>query len=111
MKTFTILDWSKQEYKVTIEKNTFIQIDCLYKNAHTPKETSTKFMLGDFAEYDSYNLSYIGEIVSITEKTVTIRPQYETTKRRLSLSDFCWRNYNFNLEKTKADNVRESYCI
>lgn len=111
MKKYTVTDWSKQEYNVTIEKNTFIQIDCLYKNAHTPKETSVKFMIGDIAEYDSYNLSYLGKIVGITEKTISILPEVGGTKRMLKIGDFCNRNYNFNLEKVKADNVRESYCI
>lgn len=48
--------------------------------------------IGDLAEYHSYNLSYIGRIVSITDKTVTIKDSDET--RRLKLDEFCWRNYN-----------------
>ena len=57
------------------------------------------FLIGDEAEYDSYNFSYYGEILSITEKTVTIKPRYGNTNKRLKVRDFIWRNYNFSVEK------------
>jgi len=62
------------------------------------------FLIGDAAEYDSWNLSYYGEIVSITDKTVTINPRYGERKRRLSLESFAWRNYNFDLDETVRQN-------
>jgi len=69
------------------------------------------FNVGDQAEYDSYNLSYYGEIVSITEKSVTIREKYSDRKRRLKLDIFFWRNYNFNLAETQEKNAETSYYI
>lgn len=62
------------------------------------------FKIGDMAEYDSYNLSYYGEIVSITEKTVTIANRYDKRKYRLKLDTFAWRNFNFNLDTTIKEN-------
>lgn len=75
-------------------------------------EKGSSFRIGDFAEYDSYNLSYIGKITKITDKTVTIAEQYQPTKiHRLSLETFCWRNFKFNLEKTREENSRTSHYL
>jgi hypothetical protein len=69
---------------------------------------SKEFKVGDTAEYDSYNLSYTGEIAKITEKTVTIMayPGNPTMKRahRLDIHHFAWRNYDFNKEETARKN-------
>jgi hypothetical protein len=67
-------------------------------------ELPKKFSIGDEAEYDSYNLKYTGNIVSITEKTVTIKPKYENKNRRLKIDTFSWRNWNFDSEKVAAEN-------
>jgi len=67
-------------------------------------ERPVYFEIGDEAEYDSYNLKYTGKIVSITEKTVTIKPKYENKNRRLNIRDFAWRNWNFDSEKVAAEN-------
>jgi hypothetical protein len=57
-------------------------------------------MVGEMAEYDSYNLKYLSTIASITDKTITF-----ANKRRLKMEEFCYRNWNFNLEKiTKSNN-------
>jgi hypothetical protein len=66
------------------------------------KAYSKTFKIGDIAEYDSYNLSYnlsyLGKIVSITAKTVTIQPSFQARRpeptRRLKVSTFEWRNYD-----------------
>lgn len=62
-------------------------------------ETPNRFEIGDYAEYDAFNLTYVGKIIKITEKTVTIEYDSECLnpkKRRLSLYEFAWRNWNFN---------------
>ena len=69
---------------------------------------SNEFKVGDTAEYDSFNLSYTGEIAKITEKTVTImaypgNPTMERT-HRLDIHQFAWRNYDFNKEETARKN-------
>ena len=62
------------------------------------------FVIGDVAEYDSFNLSYCGTIVAITGKTVSIREKYGSRVRRLDLADFSQRNWNFDAEKTAKRN-------
>lgn len=103
--------WSKQVFQVELEKNKSIKIDCTYANHINPKPTSVEFKIGDTAEYDSYNLSYMGTIVGITEKTVRIKPRHETSTRMLKLGDFCNRNWDFNLEKKMAENQETSYSV
>lgn len=103
-KRFSVTDWNKQDYRVSIKVGRSIQIDCIYKNSYQPKPTSRTLSIGDMAEYDSYNLSYMGKIVQITEKTVCIQPAHESGYRRLPIADFCWRNWDFDVEKKKAEN-------
>ena len=74
-------------------------------------EKPNSFKIGDQAEYDSYNLSYYGEIVAITEKTVTIIPRFETKKKRFKIENFAWRNWCFNLSETITQNAETSYYI
>lgn len=79
----------------------------LHAKGMVEKAYSRTFAIGDKAEYDSYNLSYIGTIVQITEKTVTIREHGCSCDRihRLSMYDFEWRNWNFDLAKEEARNA------
>jgi hypothetical protein len=65
------------------------------------------FKMGDVAEYDSYNLTYLGTITGITDKCVTITAYIGTRNakvHRLSLDSFCWRNWGFDLVKIQAQN-------
>ena len=70
----------------------------------------TTFALGDTAEYGSYNLSYTGEIVKITDKCVTIvcyPGSKMSRKHMLSVEEFCWRNKSFNAAETARRNSEE----
>ena len=72
------------------------------------KNWDLTFKIGDKAEYGSYNLHYIGTIVAIGPKTVTIAAYpgtYNERKHQLKLSQFAWRNYKFNLEELQARNA------
>lgn len=72
------------------------------------------FKVGDTAEYDSYNLSYLGEITKITQRAVTIvayKGSLNEKAHRLDLHKFCWRNYKFDLAKTQAENSETSMYI
>ena len=62
-----------------------------------------KFVLGDTAEYDSFNLSYTGEITSITDKTIVFTLR-DGRKKRLKIATFQWRNWNFDAEETSRKN-------
>lgn len=96
------VEYGGQQYDVKVGKNAYIKIDCYYKNHINPKKTSIILKVGEMAEYDSYNLSYIGKITSITEKTVTIVSHGETY--RLKMGQFCYRNWDFNEDKKRKEN-------
>jgi hypothetical protein len=68
------------------------------------------FLVGDVAEYDSYNLVYTGTIKKITEKSVTIVERCGTV-HRLSMNEFCWRNYNFDAVRVADENQKTSHYI
>jgi hypothetical protein len=68
-----------------------------------------RFRIGDRAEYDSYNLKYIGTITAIGKSTVTITDHKEN--RRLSLYEFISRNWDYNQKKIDAHNEEEMLCI
>lgn len=95
------------QVSATVERNKSIHLVGVYSN----KSVNIEFGMGDMAEYDSYNLSYLGQIVGITDKTVSIRPRYEKAIRRLKLSEFIWRNYNFNLAEVERANHETSLYI
>lgn len=70
------------------------------------QQVDRTFKVGDIAEYDSFNLSYHGEIVKITDKRITIKPQYSRDRvKSMDLYSFAWRNYNFDLQKSMDDNA------
>lgn len=74
----------------------------------------TSFQIGDWAEYDSYNLSYTGRIDKITDKCVTITAYPDSPMsrtHRLDLASFCYRNWNFNAAETAARNAETSMYI
>lgn len=98
--------FSTQEYLVTIVKNKSITIDCIYRNRKNPEHTIITLRAGDMAEYDSYNLAYLDRIKSITDKTITFE-----NGRRLRLEEFCWRNWDFNLDKVTKSNQETMMVI
>lgn len=75
------------------------------------KPFSIKFNVGDVAIYDSYNLIYLGTIIQITEKCVTIKPRYSNRVKRLKLAVFASKNYDFNLERVERHNREMSIMI
>jgi len=69
-----------------------------------------KFEVGDEAEYDSFNLHYTGQIVSIGKATVTIKNSWGD-RRRLKAQDFSWRNWDFNAAEIARRNAETSQHI
>lgn len=68
--------------------------------------------IGDAAEYDSYNLKYIGNIVRIGPKTVKVKHyEHSATCTQLTLEQFIWRNWDLDLEKTARENAETMQCI
>jgi hypothetical protein len=95
------------EYHAGIERNQKISI---FRNG----QHCRSFILGDSAEYDSYNLIYTGRITKITDKTVQITAYPGTQSERrynLSLYEFCYKNYNFDVERVAKHNHEESMYI
>lgn len=69
-----------------------------YNRVDGPRPYDKTFRIGDTAEYDSYNLHYLGTITAIGAKTVSILDGFGKT-HRLDLYDFDWRNYDLDLAK------------
>lgn len=68
--------------------------------------TRLTYKVGDVAEYDSYNLHYLGTIKSITNKSVVISKDHHWGGKtaRLSLYEFAWRNET-GVEKKNESNL------
>lgn len=75
----------------------------------TKAEYRITFRIGDLAEYDSYNLVYLGRIVSITEKGVTI--EAHGRRHRLDVYGFSNKNCDFDLESIQRRNHATSMAI
>jgi hypothetical protein len=90
-----------------VDKNRWVKCPVTGKRVPGEVKYDVTFHVGDEAEYDSYNLRYIGTIVGIGAKTVTIDPGYGERKRRLNLSEFSWRNNIGTVEEKKASNSEE----
>ena len=83
----------------------------IYRN----RQAGATFRVGDYAEYGSYNLIYVGEITKITDKVVTI-VAYKGHKNmeqvhRLNLYQFAMRNYDFDEERVAKHNEETMRCI
>lgn len=113
--TTTHPSWNKdQTYEVTVEAGKSIQVKRIFRDYRGGVEetVSPEFRVGDYAVYGSYNLIYTGRIVSITEKTVTIKPyENQDGTKRLKHADFAWRNYDYNAERIASRNHETSMCI
>ena len=99
---------SETEYAVRITgKGAATKITVFRKDKAGEYQEHRTFGIGDVAEHDSYNLRYCGIITAISEKSVSISHSTrsaEGKQHRLDLNKFCWRNYNFNWEKTCQEN-------
>ena len=63
--------------------------------------------VGDTCEQDSYNLSYHGTIIKITEKAIHVQKEYGGGVKRMSLYEFCWRNFDFDAAESTRKNYEE----
>lgn len=86
-------------HNADIEPGVSIRLHGLERNhRREPFAYDRTFKIGETAEYHSYNLSYLGPIVAIGEKTVTI--DAGNRRCRLSIYEFSWRNRHLDLAKT-----------
>ena len=101
-----------QGQNVEIVPDKFVRLFGIDSNNVAPKPHDITFKVGDKAEYDSYNLKYIGTITAIKAKYIEIQEPYRSGKRhRLCLYEFNFRNNDFDLPKINKENAEESMCI
>jgi hypothetical protein len=98
------------EFLAEVVKGKSIKLTC---DAGYRAGRSNEFEIGDYAEYDSYNLSYYGPIVAIADKTVSIICKHDAARYargekvktyRMDLNTFAWRNIDFNVSEASAAN-------
>jgi len=71
-------------------------------------EFSRTFHVGDMAEHDSFNLSYLGKILNVTAKTVVVEnSHYDKKTCRMKLWAFVWRNWDLDVAATVKRNHEE----
>jgi 5-methylcytosine-specific restriction endonuclease McrBC GTP-binding regulatory subunit McrB len=90
-------------YNADIEPGKSIRLHGIHHN--TPFDVT--FEINGHAIYDSYNLYYVGMITKITANTITITETDNVRDgkvHRLSLYEFSWRNYDFDIDKIAARN-------
>lgn len=92
----------KERYHATISADK--KSITIFGNFWNGTEFSKTFSIGDTAEYDSYNLHYLGNIVKISNKSVTIEEEYSTRKHRLDLYTFISRNKDLDVEEIAEKN-------
>lgn len=77
-----------------------------------PQTFDRVFKIGDQAEYDSFNLKYVGTIVAIGPRTVTVKHYPNSPEvTRLGLFEFVDRNWDFDSAKTEKYNAEEFRCL
>lgn len=76
------------------------------------KEIDRTFVIGDEAEYDSFNLCYFGIITQITDKTICMVPSGRRLgKKRLKILNFFYRNWDFDAEFRRNQNEIIRQCL
>jgi hypothetical protein len=90
-----------RSYRVTTEPKRYVIVETL--NVHKQLVDVRRFELADLAEYDSFNLKYVGNIVSIGNKTITVADK-GGRRKRMKLEEFAWRNFDFDVEEIKRHN-------
>jgi hypothetical protein len=89
-----------------------IRIFGIETNRHGgPLPYDRTFRIGARCEIDSYNFRYLGTIVQISGKGITVRDDLGGRKRRLTIATFAWRNRDFDLVKIETHNATEMQCL
>jgi hypothetical protein len=77
-----------------------------------PQEFDKVFKVGDRAEYNSWNLIYVGTITKIGEKTVTIKHyDHSAEVTMLDLFSFADKNWDFDAIRIQKHNSEESQYL
>lgn len=99
-------------YNAEITKTSIRIFGTMTNHVNGTQSFDRTFKLGDGAEYNSYNLKYVGTITQIGQKTVTIKHyEHSTTVTRLDLYSFIDRNWDFDSEAIARHNATEMLYI
>ena len=83
-----------ESYRVTNVPKQYVIVERLKSGAVVSMK---RFEIGDQAEYDSYNMRYVGTIEAIGAKTITIKEKYfDGRNHRLDTRTFASRNWDFD---------------
>ncbi len=63
-----------------------------------------RFKIGDTAEYNAYNLVYLGKVTSITAKTVTVKHPHGPRKSVFDIETFNSKNYDLDVAEVVKRN-------
>jgi hypothetical protein len=66
------------------------------------------FKIGDIVEVGSFNLTYVGAIVSIGEKVITVQEDHRSSPKRMPIHEFAQRNWNLDLAAIRERNANWS---
>ena len=109
MKQTVTTKYTNNTYTAEVKKGESIKIinSVRYEGEATH---NNEFKIGDEAEYDSWNLKYTGKIEKITDKSVFVKKMGDTCKR-MTIAEFCDRNYDFDAQKVSDYNYNEMLYI
>ena len=83
-----------ESYRVTNVPKAYVVVERL-RNGEVI--SMKRFEIGDSAEYDSFNMRYVGVITAIGAKTITIKEKYHDGRNhRLDTRTFAFRNWDFD---------------
>ena len=99
-------EYFSSKYRVTIVPKQIITVHTIHWDG---KVTVFDYRIGDMAEYDRFNFAYLGEIVSISEKTISIK-KIDGKLKRLSHAEFSSRNSE-SIQSKQKHNQDVSYYI
>lgn len=76
------------------------------------KGKTKTFTIGDECVFDSWNLIYTAEILSITDKSVIVNTKKQRGKNiRMKLDYFATMNWNFDSDEIRAENAETSFRL
>lgn len=102
------------DYNATVVPGESINIYGVQKNhVNGPQPFGKMFRTGDPCVYDSWNLKYVGTIIAIGPKTVSVQHGFKRQPEvsRLHLYKFCRHNWNFDAAAVAAYNAEEMQCL
>jgi hypothetical protein len=102
------------KFQMMIEPGEYIEIHT-YRQGQLDR--INKFLVGDVAEYDSYNLKYTAQIKQITKKNVIFELSHKrfgsdkSPTKQMPFQTFAWRNWDFDAVQVAHHNFETMQYI